>query len=258
MNEPARVAIESAMSLHIQMTVNALPLATGTAFAVECNGTPHLITNRHNLSGRNTATNQPMSVTGATPGAVTIMHNAADTLGHWTPVTEPVVDGDGNPLWLEHPDLGSKVDVVALPLRSLDGVRLYPYDLTPPERRVAAGVSDGVSIIGFPFGVTGGGSLGIWTRGFVASEPEMDFHDLPLFLVDARTRQGQSGSPVIFYSSGGAVTMADGGLVVSPGKTREFLGVYSGRINAESDLGLVWKPAAVRRIVEAGVRPPAP
>ena len=29
-----------------------------------------------------------------------------------------------------------------------------------------------------------------------------DFNDLPMFLIDSRTRPGQSGSPVIFFSSG--------------------------------------------------------
>jgi hypothetical protein len=38
----------------------------------------------------------------------------------------------------------------------------------------------------------------------------------------------------------------------SPPET--FLGVYSGRINEESDLGYVWKASALRELIEAGVR----
>jgi hypothetical protein len=38
----------------------------------------------------------------------------------------------------------------------------------------------------------------------------------------------------------------------------DFVGVYSGRINEQSDLGLVWKAAAVREIVEGGVRATVP
>lgn len=261
MSEPRRieVALESAMSLYIKMSVRGQSLGDGTGFVVQHGGASHLITNRHCLSGRRTDTNEPISATAATPDKVMILHNTAGRLGVWRPVDEPVIDEDGQPLWLEHPDYGRHVDVVALPLTKLDDVGLYPYDLTPPERPVASGVSRGLSIVGFPFGTTVGGVFAVWTRGFVASEPEVDFHDLPLFLIDSRTRRGQSGSPVIFYAAPGIpYTTAKGTTVYSKTGVTELLGVYSGRINDESDLGMVWKTSAVRRIVEAGVRPPAP
>lgn len=46
-----------------------------------------------------------------------------------------------------------------------------------PDRRGTGsriGPSDGVSVVDFPFGITGGGAFAIWTRGFLASEPEID------------------------------------------------------------------------------------
>src|SRR5206468_3833715 len=95
--------------------------------------------------------------------------------------------------------------------------------------RLKVGPAEGVSIVGFPFGITGGGAFAIWTRGFVASEPDVDLEDLPSFLVDARTRPGQSGSPVIAYSSGGMTTLADGSSAMFGGPVTNLLGVYSGR-----------------------------
>lgn len=248
------VARPSLASLFIQMSVRGEPLATGTAFAVERKGTRFLITNRHNLSGRRYDDNKPIHRTAATPDTVTIFHNRAGSLGRWILIPEPVVDDDGEPLWLEHPDLGRRVDVVALPLSNLNEVDIYSHDPWATEPGIAAGVTEGVNIVGFPFGITGGGFLGVWSRGFIATEPGLDFQDLPLFLVDSRTRPGQSGSPVVFYREGGAVSMADGSTAFFSGPVERLLGVYSGRINHESDLGFVWKAEAVRRIVEAGVR----
>jgi hypothetical protein len=146
------------------------------------------------------------------------------------------------------------VDAVALPLQNLGNTELHPYDLTTPQPALMAGPSDGVSIIGFPFGRTAGGALAIWIRGFIATDPDIDFENLPVFLVDARTRRGQSGSPVIAYSGGGGTPMADGSMAIFSGPVLNLLGVYSGRINEQSDLGKVWKVQAVREII-AGQRP---
>ncbi len=136
-----------------------------------------------------------------------------------------------------------------LALKNVGGVELHPYDLSGSAPAMAFGPATDVSVIGFPFGRTAGGAFGIWTHGFVASEPEVDFDDLPLFLVDARTREGQSGSPVISYATGGATPMADGSTAIMGAGLVNLLGVYSGRINNESDLGLVWKVQAVRDIL---------
>jgi hypothetical protein len=159
--------------------------------------------------------------------------------------------------WLEHPEHGRKIDVVALPLTNVDSTDIYPHDPWAEGPDVAAHVTEGVSIVGFPFGITGGGFLPIWTRGFIATEPMINFNDLPLFLIDSRTRQGQSGSPVLFFNNGGSVAMRDGSTHFFSGPVEKFLGVYSGRINAQSDLGFVWKASGVRDIIERGVRNPA-
>jgi hypothetical protein len=145
------------------------------------------------------------------------------------------------------------VDVVALELTDRSGIDTYAHNPWTTDPAIAFGVADRLSIIGFPFGITGGGALGIWVQGTVATEPGIDFNDLPCFLIDSRTRPGQSGSPVITYHAGGAVPMQDGGTAIFGGPIEQFLGVYSGRITDQSDLGFVWKAAALRAILEAGV-----
>lgn len=45
--------------------------------------------------------------------------------------------------------------------------------------------------------------------------------------------------------------MANGGLAFMNGPVSNLLGVYSGRINDQSDLGIVWKAKAVVDILNA-------
>jgi hypothetical protein len=79
------------------------------------------------------------------------------------------------------------------------GIDAHTHDPWAPPR-VAIQMAGPMSIIGFPFGMAYGGAMATWVQGFVASEWQVDYGDLPRFLVDSRTRQGQSGSPVIFYT----------------------------------------------------------
>lgn len=253
--EQITIARPSVASLLIQMRANANVLGTGTAFIIYREAVPYLITNWHNLSGRNPQSGQPRHSSGGLPDEIEIVHNAQGSLGTWVSRVEPLLDSGGRPLYREHPQHGRAVDVVALPLTQLDGIEVYSYDPWTTQRTLQAGVSDGVNIIGFPFGLAGGGALGVWVRGFVATEPSIDFYDLPCFLVDSRTRPGQSGSPVIAYSTGSGATLSDGSVAFGGGPYETLLGVYSGRINEQSDLGFVWKAQVARDIVDGGTRP---
>ncbi len=245
-----QIAQPSVQSLLIEMQFNGQALSTGTAFVVIGPSGPHLITNRHNLTGRNQETNAPLSPTGGVPSHIVVVHNRLANLGHWIPKIEPLYIND-KPRWREHPTLGSKADFVALPLSQLADVELIPYDTANVGPSIHVGPADSVSVIGFPFGMTAGGAFGVWATGFLASEPEVDFNNLPIQLIDCRSRQGQSGSPVIAYRSGGMVAMADGGSAGFGGPVWKFIGIYSGRINLESDLGIVWKASALHELIES-------
>ena len=244
------IAPPSVQSLLIHMRFNGQHLSTGTAFVVSSNKGPLLITNRHNVTGRRQDNDQPLSKTGGIPNEIEIIHNVKDKLSHWFGVVEPILDADENPLWKEHPRHGKNVDFVALPLTNLDNVELYSYDLNNTGPDVFIGPADSLSVVGFPFGIQAGGSLAVWATGFMASEPDIDFNGLPVFLIDCRSRQGQSGSAVIARRSGGSLAMQDGRTVVFSGPVTKFLGIYSGRINTESDLGIVWKASAIKELVD--------
>ncbi len=240
----------SVKSLFLQMQLVGQNLSSGTGFIANAPRGPVLITNRHNVTGLNNITGQPLSPNGNRPNEITIIHNRLNMLGQWLPRTEPLYN-EGNPLWIEHPVLGAIIDFVALPLTQLNDVALYPYSLGVGDPQIRVAPSDTVSVVGFPFGLAGGGALAIWATGFMATEPEINHNDLPTFLIDCRARPGQSGSAVIAHRNGGMVAMEDGASAAFNGPVTRFLGIYSGRINEQSDLGIVWKASSIKELVDS-------
>lgn len=241
---------ESIKSLLIEMRFNGTTLATGTAFIATTHSGPVLITNRHNVTGRNPTTGKPISSNAAIPNEILIHHNKRKLLGHWTEAVEPLYDGD-DPLWHEHPTLGGRADFVALKLTNWDDAQIHPYIPSNPGHDILIGPTDPVSVIGFPFGFAAGGKFAIWVTGTVASEPDVDYNDLPILLIDCRSRRGQSGSPVIAFRSNGQYVNSSGAHVSTNVPACRFIGIYSGRLNEESDLGIVWKATAIQELIES-------
>ncbi|MNZ84056.1 hypothetical protein D3C78_1028010 [compost metagenome] len=241
---------ESIKSLLIEMKYNGTTLATGTAFIVTMQSGPVLITNRHNITGRHPSTDQPLSPTAGVPNEMLIHHNKKQLFGQWTEAVEPLYD-DGNPLWHEHPTLGGKADFAALKLTNWDEAQIYHYIPSNPGHDILIGPTDSVSVIGFPFGFAAGGKFAIWVTGTVASEPDVDYNDLPILLIDCRSRKGQSGSPVIAFRSNGQYINSSGAHVSTNVPVCRFIGIYSRRLNEESDLGIVWKATAIQELIES-------
>ena len=250
-DQTQRITIQepSLKSLFLQTLANGNPIGTGTGFVVTSARGPMLISNRHIVTGRHNQTNQILSPTGTVPDSVAILHNRSGQVGQWVPRLEPLLNVGGRSPWHEHPTLGARADFVALPLTQLDDVELHPYRLEG-DPLIQVLPADTVSIVGFPFGIRSGGALAIWATGFVATEPAIDHDGLPILLVDCRARPGQSGSAVIAHRNGGMVALEDGSTAVFARPVTRFLGVYSGRINDQSDLGIVWKVSAISRLVE--------
>lgn len=250
-------------------TVGTDPCATGFVALRPNDDRRWLVTNWHVVTSKSPDTGQPLNkVTGFVPDELLIAHHFQDHPGAWVPVTEPLYDADGDPLWYEHPTHGRRVDVVALPITRTTAARgeqieTYGHDpwredtLETLEGELPVDMGRPLSVIGFPFGNTGGGWLPIWIQGWVASEPAIDLHGLPLFLIDARTRPGQSGSPVIAYSPGPPTSLI-GAVSMSAAPVERFVGVYSGRLNDQSDIGRVWKRRALVEVIDGAQRGPLP
>src|SRR6185369_16172725 len=102
------VSSPSLQSLLIELQFNGQRLSTGTAFVVQAQSGPQLITNRHIVTGRNQDTNVLLSTTGGVPSEMVIWHHLKGKLGHWRRHTELLYVGE-TPRWREHPTLGAKV-----------------------------------------------------------------------------------------------------------------------------------------------------
>ncbi|WP_186451694.1 serine protease [Burkholderia stabilis] len=259
------LSLESMKSVHLTMRFNGVDLSTGTGFlAKSAKGKLCLITNRHNVTGRNQNTGVPLSATGGVPNeiAMWIPHLAApplnpienaprsvDELG-WNQLVVPLLENDA-PRWIEHPTLGDRADFVALPFEHavLHDELVYDLASLPLSRQFALVPTDPVSVVGFPFGLSAGGKFAVWVTGTLASEPDVDYDDLPVFLIDCRSRPGQSGSPVLAFRSGGMIRMADGKSVMFKGAFYNFLGIYSGRVRSDSDIGIVWRRDAIVQLL---------
>lgn len=253
-----KVEIPTMKSLFIEMYFGDTLLSSGTAFLAANDQQSHcaLITNRHNVTGRRQDTGACLSKTAAIPDNIVIyFHKNGERVDEWTPIKLPLYRPDGSPFWIEHPRLGSKADVVALNLIWGSDVWKMPYYMKTNLDRsnILVGPAETVSVIGFPFGLSSFGKFPIWATGFLAQEIDLITPDNPVFLIDCRSRQGQSGSPVIAYRSSGGVRRKDGDRTVatlSPEYAWEFLGIYSGRVNPESDLGMVWHVSVVEEVLQ--------
>ncbi len=85
---------------------------------------------------------------------------------------------------------------------------------------------------------------------FIASEPDINYENLPVFLIDCRSRKGQSGSALIAHRNDGTYSDSRGNQILAGSVATKFLGIYSGRINDESDLGMVWKSSAIVELLQ--------
>ncbi|MHB1095629.1 MAG: S1 family peptidase [Gemmatimonadaceae bacterium] len=253
-NEPKKVRVDplTLTSLFIVSGVRDNVLGTATGFVVRWKDRPFLVTNWHVLTGRHAETGKPLSDSGALPDEIAIYHHSGVRLGQWVLRREPLYR-NGQQLWLQHPK-GQSVDVAVLPLTQLDGVELRPLELELASVEMETLVGMPVSIVGFPLGLKEPVGFAIWKTGHIATDPDVPRHGLPLFLVDATTRSGMSGSPVILRRSDGIALRGDAIVAASP--SNRFLGVYSSRLNSDDEsleLGNVWKPDSILDVLATAV-----
>ncbi|AZO29998.1 trypsin-like peptidase domain-containing protein [Mesorhizobium sp. M1B.F.Ca.ET.045.04.1.1] len=246
----------SVSTVPLEMFFNQTNLSQGTGFIWQTENDFFLITNWHNVSGKNPFTGKHLSNTLAEPNIVRAWWNVRGQLGSKRSVDHPLRDNNDRPLWFVHPAHGRKVDVVALPVSPNDHLEAYPITaMEQIDLQIEIGMD--VFVLGYPFGIAQQGGLPIWKRASLASEPEVagaggDLH----MLLDTASRPGMSGSPIIRRSWGTAL-MANGGVGMMTGSATKFVGVYSGRIMAQdpldAQLGIGWPASLVGEIV-AGKR----
>ena len=251
MNDPRTIFIDpqSTQSLFLELFFGNALLSSATGFVVQRGGTYFLITNWHVVTGRDAETEKVLSPTAAIPDTLRIIYHTKDQLGSWVYGVESLYS-ESIARWLEHPK-GRLIDVVAVPLASIpENATVYPADLSLADADMRIHPAMPVSIIGFPLGLSAGGAWPIWKTGHIATDPDINYDGRPSFLIDATTRGGMSGSPVVARASG-ALQTKSGSYVIKTGITTKFLGVYSGRIHGNAELGRVWRPQVIDEILGA-------
>ncbi|MDB6453590.1 hypothetical protein [Falsirhodobacter sp. 20TX0035] len=188
-------------------------ISTGTAFHYLHNGQRFIVTNWHNLTGRNFFSRKNLNTLGRTPlwvGIHTAVWLAPPTdLNRAFGIERRRIEIYGDPeaqldqLWLEHPELGGQgCDVVAIPHPKPDEEPEFMHNSVNLISKFRVPVLPGevAFVIGFPRGLHTGFGLPLWKSTFIASEPHYDVEIeerlLPAFFLDGYTREGMSGSPV--------------------------------------------------------------
>ena len=239
----------SCTSLFIEPRFNELGLSVATGFLLKYCENTYLITNWHVVSGRDADSQECLDKNLAIPNNLMVSFHKKGSLNEWVKKRIDLLDDNDEPLWLEHPS-GNKVDVVAIKLDKTDGIEMYSLDFELKDKDMVPVTAIPVSVIGYPFGLSAGGNWPIWKTGNIASDHGIDFEiNRPAFLIDATTRTGMSGSPVVLRVADSYQT-SSGDFILEAGIKTRFLGVYAGRIHGKSEIGRVWRPFVIQEIIE--------
>ncbi|MCY3569580.1 MAG: trypsin-like peptidase domain-containing protein [Chloroflexi bacterium] len=260
-------------------------ISSGTGFFYSLDDKLFLVTNWHNVSGKNPFTGAPLHGSGRLPltltGKLATVMEDGESFAFVGRTLE--LYKDYSPIWLEHPELGSGCDVVAIPLDSAEKIPpgMHKPVNTYSDTKVPVSPGGVAFVVGFPKGISVGPGLPLMKSGYIASEPDYDAAiggevgnvgglkgglRIPAFFLDIQTRPGMSGSPV-FASYTGLWDPEDPYGTARPegemrltGSTRigtgfEFVGCYSGRVQEkenEAILGLCWREDTIKSICEGG------
>lgn len=267
-------------------------IAVGTAFHYLHDGKRFIVTNWHNLTGRNFFSGKNLNTLARTSLWIEVhtaswLSSSTASVRNFGIVSRRVeIYGDPepqlDPLWLEHPQLGGMgCDIVAIldPKPSQEPEFMHNCVNLISGERVSVLPGELAFVIGFPRGLHTGFGLPIWKSTFIASEPHYDVNvagkSLPAFFLDGYTREGMSGSPVFARYRGMWDAKAPykpvdldapdfwsrGDVNMFGSEATEFIGIYSGRIpekEGEAALGLCWKKEAIDQVCSAHLPSDAP
>lgn len=261
----------------MKMFFHNVSLGCATGFLYSMGQELALVSNWHVFSGRHPETGIATHSTGCTPNRVEFHISVARFEEKGISITfRPMALSllqDGEALWWQHhgyldPDgQPHQVDIGVLPIAEfIDDFAeikklIQSFDMqvlvTISENTEAmtyqqgtARVGSEVYILGYPLGLATQGVFPIWKRGSLASEPLFNIEgNIPIIYVDALTRHGMSGSPVLYF--GPDIIDKSGvlsGVKRNPIHEPWLIGVYAGRRVASGDelemaLGRVWKKA---------------
>lgn len=198
------------------------------------NGSVFLLTARHVLTGRSPFDDSILSHNGFIPGRITVYPTLIEPDG-WSRRGITLEINHDQPNWIQDPDFEVlRTDIAALHIATDEGQNFRCLnDATDifDELYTLAGME--CTVVGYPTTQFSDLMTPVWRRGSVASEPLLPIDGKPMFLLDAATSPGFSGSPVFRQHFGPLpVTQPDGTTTVNLDNIRKisFVGIYSGRL----------------------------
>lgn len=215
-------------------------LGHGTGFMWRSDDGLWLVTARHVLSGTNPFDGSHLSDELFEPSKINVHFGVGEstTYGRDARIL-PIRDSEGLPLWADDPQFSElKTDIAALPV-DIGRADVFCINDAPDfgeHDDLFTHVGFQCFVIGYPTLAVTGLMLPIWRSGALASDPRVPIDEKPIFLVDAATGPGFSGSPVWRMQIGPAPFHDDS----QPTKIRidvdavlrsSFVGVYAGRLN---------------------------
>jgi hypothetical protein len=246
--------------------------ATGFFYSLVLNDVPSifLITNWHVLAGRHI--DPPYAApsrSGAVPDrfeAILVRQNpeleSAGQIQTET-VTISLYTPTGDPIWIQHPK-GSFVDIAALNLGPIEeNYRVPGINKLALQHDMAIEIGNDVFVLGYPLGFAHFLNMPVWKKGSIASEPHSEVMGAPpRIVIDATTRGGMSGSPVVMREKTHYLT--DTGEIKSVPNATRFIGVYSSRPGIDdvaatlrddsrerAEIGYVYKSGALDELLRA-------
>lgn len=256
MTDPELVTLISPLltqAMYIEVFAGDDRIASGTGFIVERPDGRMLVSNRHVIAGREPETNDYLDERKRQPTRIRVC--SLDGSAQPMSIDMRLFDGDRTEQWVEHPKYRHRLDLVGIPWphRYFRTTTLDPLIVSGAP--VLIGVPDPVLLLGFPLRFNGGiRGLPVAVSGMIATTPGLpvpDDSDLPRFLIDSATKEGLSGAPVLYYPNGETVVNVRGTTAVAALQKgdHQLLGIYTGRIREDAQLGYVITTDAIREML---------
>jgi len=240
----------SLTSVYIEVFFESVRISNASGFIIKNLSKYFLVTNRHVVTGRHAITDDYISKKGAIGSHLKVWAQKQQQSNYeGVCIDVPLYTRDSdtpeleNRSWLEHPK-GRAIDVVLVPLNDLKE-SIHTFNLQLADTSLFLPLTMPISLIGYPLGITSFQKLPFWVTGFIASENEVDKDKL---YVNVPGRRGLSGAPVISRQLGGFPD-ANGNIFMNGIPRDKFVGIYSGRLHDESDIGCIWKPKVINEIL---------
>lgn len=231
---------------------------------------PYLITNWHVISGRNPFTGEVLSKNGFIPSRLVFYghtikvqngqvimsrqryelsgdDNLPDLLS-----SPPKLNGEPIDLFAVHlpEDVVFKKDLNRTGFKGANTLSCFINEQSTTPIVTAAG--DDCFVLGYPLRNYAGSIFPIWKRASLASETSIGLDNRPMFLVDAATTPGMSGSPIIRKVTSFAANDKDVGAIREI-QAFDFIGVYAGRLEnpqfSATNIGYAWYQTLIPEVI---------